>query len=373
MSINFKKNGNPYAIGTPVGGIVHYAGPVGSFTPGSSVLSYVVYAEHNADNLSFVGTQTSSGTTSSLWGLNAATNGWINDSGYVVSTGSDKSTVVFTGYFLSNYTGVWTFNMSSDDGCYLWLGNGFNGSNYTDANSYIMKSAAGSPQKVKVSLISGVYYPIRILYGNSGGPGSLTLSWSNPSLATVNGEGNGYFYNGTIAKNTIEGFLICDGSAYSRTTYASLFSAIGTNYGAGDGSTTFNVPNLQNFFILGSTGYTSSAINNTGGNASYILKSSDFPGHSHSGAMDAGGASHTHNFTRGKHSTDQARGGSRNQLIGPGSPINGTNGKGTWNGSTSTDNPRHSHGLGTSNVEGGGNPVIFEPLHTHLVLLIRHT
>ena len=41
------------------------------------------------------------------------------------------------------------------------------------------------------------------------------------------------------------GWLRCDGSAYSRTTYANLFARIGTTYGAGDGSTTFNIPNLM--------------------------------------------------------------------------------------------------------------------------------
>lgn len=40
-------------------------------------------------------------------------------------------------------------------------------------------------------------------------------------------------------------FLYCDGSAVSRSTYADLFSAIGTTFGVGDGSTTFNIPNLQ--------------------------------------------------------------------------------------------------------------------------------
>lgn len=46
--------------------------------------------------------------------------------------------------------------------------------------------------------------------------------------------------------------LICDGSAISRVTYPALFAAIGTTYGAGDGSTTFNVPNLQGVFPRGS-------------------------------------------------------------------------------------------------------------------------
>lgn len=47
------------------------------------------------------------------------------------------------------------------------------------------------------------------------------------------------------------GWLLCDGSAISRTTYSALFSAVGTTYGAGNGSTTFNVPNLVDKFIEG--------------------------------------------------------------------------------------------------------------------------
>lgn len=46
------------------------------------------------------------------------------------------------------------------------------------------------------------------------------------------------------AGNTVQdGYLLCDGSAISRTLYPELFAAIGTTYGAGDGSTTFNLPN----------------------------------------------------------------------------------------------------------------------------------
>lgn len=48
-----------------------------------------------------------------------------------------------------------------------------------------------------------------------------------------------------------DGWLLCDGSAVSRTTYAALFSVIGTTYGTGDGSTTFNLPNLTDRFIQG--------------------------------------------------------------------------------------------------------------------------
>jgi microcystin-dependent protein len=47
------------------------------------------------------------------------------------------------------------------------------------------------------------------------------------------------------------GWLYCNGQAVSRTTYGALFSLIGTNYGAGDGSTTFNVPDLRGRTVFG--------------------------------------------------------------------------------------------------------------------------
>lgn len=47
------------------------------------------------------------------------------------------------------------------------------------------------------------------------------------------------------------GYLLCDGAAVSRTTYSALFTVIGITYGAGDGSTTFNLPNAK--FLLGGT------------------------------------------------------------------------------------------------------------------------
>jgi len=47
------------------------------------------------------------------------------------------------------------------------------------------------------------------------------------------------------------GFLYCDGCAVSRSTYVALFNAIGTNYGIGDGSTTFNIPDLRGAFVRG--------------------------------------------------------------------------------------------------------------------------
>lgn len=64
------------------------------------------------------------------------------------------------------------------------------------------------------------------------------------------------------------GFLLCDGSAVSRATYSALFTEIGTTYGAGDGSTTFNVPNFTNRFPLGAAG--AAQLGQTGGSDSAV-------------------------------------------------------------------------------------------------------
>lgn len=66
-----------------------------------------------------------------------------------------------------------------------------------------------------------------------------------------------------IAGSTIpDGWLLCNGAAVSRTTYAELFAAIGTRYGSGNGSTTFNLPNFNGRHVLGTT--------NTGNLGSYV-------------------------------------------------------------------------------------------------------
>jgi len=63
------------------------------------------------------------------------------------------------------------------------------------------------------------------------------------------------------------GFLACDGSAVSRTTYSALFAVVGTTYGTGDGSNTFNVPDLRATFLRGSGDQTYSSIAYSGGTA----------------------------------------------------------------------------------------------------------
>lgn len=75
------------------------------------------------------------------------------------------------------------------------------------------------------------------------------------------------------------GYLVCDGSAVSRDTYSALFSVIGTTYGAGDGSTTFNLPDLSGRVAIGAS--TSHAMGTTGGEETHVLTSGELAAHSH--------------------------------------------------------------------------------------------
>lgn len=76
-----------------------------------------------------------------------------------------------------------------------------------------------------------------------------------------------------------EGYLVCDGSAVSRSEYSDLFDVIGVTYGVGDGETTFNLPDLSSRVGMGvSANYMEG---NSGGEASHVLDVSETPTHSH--------------------------------------------------------------------------------------------
>ena len=77
--------------------------------------------------------------------------------------------------------------------------------------------------------------------GSGGTPAFTTINAVNPAGAII-------MYAATSAPT---GYLLCEGSNVSRTTYSDLFAAIGTNYGVGDGSSTFGLPNLEGRFPIG--------------------------------------------------------------------------------------------------------------------------
>jgi microcystin-dependent protein len=92
------------------------------------------------------------------------------------------------------------------------------------------------------------------------------------------------------------GWLACDGAAVSRTTFAALFTAIGTTWGAGDGVTTFNVPDLRDRVVVGtspgglSNRPTARALADVGGEEDHVQTTAELVTHTH-GVTDPG---HTH-------------------------------------------------------------------------------
>lgn len=94
-------------------------------------------------------------------------------------------------------------------------------------------------------------------------------------------------------ENIPSNWKICDGSEVSRTTYADLFTVIGTSYGAGDGSTTFNLPNKRGRVSVGldSSQTEFSTIGKKGGEKTHQLKVEELPSHAHTvkGTVGSGG------------------------------------------------------------------------------------
>ncbi len=179
--------------------------------------------------------------------------------------------------------------------------------------------------------------------------GTLTLPTSGPGLVPV----------GTVISTalsaTVSGWLLCDGSNVSRTTYAGLFAAIGTTYGSGDGSTTFAVPDLRGripvgrdasqieFDTLGETGgslthvHTNSNTSTTGSHLHSIdppVTTSSSDSHSHTAPSHTHtGPSHTHTGPSHSHT-----GPSHTHVVNP---------------PTTTTSSNGSHTHGTANVPSG--------------------
>lgn len=151
-----------------------------------------------------------------------------------------------------------------------------------------------------------------------GGTGVASLGTANQILAVNSGATALEFQDaagGAEAGSVIimpvstvpTGYLECDGSAISRTTYSALFTILSTTYGSGDGSTTFNIPDLRGEFIRG----WDNGRGQDSGRSIGTSQSDAFQGHHHSyryyNQFLAGGGSRTDDMPQSPNSTSNNR------------------------------------------------------------------
>lgn len=121
-------------------------------------------------------------------------------------------------------------------------------------------------------------------------PSALDLVQNQVSnLIDIIGTGDNMCLTGMVAQwagtTTPTGWLACDGSAVNRVTYADLFAVIGVQFGTGDGSTTFALPDYRARVPLGSgtgSGLSTYTTGQTGGEETHTLTQAEMPSHSHS-------------------------------------------------------------------------------------------
>lgn len=119
---------------------------------------------------------------------------------------------------------------------------------------------------------------------------------SDAALDLIVPPGTMHPYAGNAAPT---GFLLCDGSAVSRTTYARLFTAIGTKFGVGNGTTTFNVPDARGRVLVSVDGAAGrltekDALGESGGTEKHVLTTAQLASHKHAdGTLTVAAHSHS--------------------------------------------------------------------------------
>ena len=118
-----------------------------------------------------------------------------------------------------------------------------------DMSNYLLKTGDGKDVTVAFSPSSAADFSAPVSGSKLSAVMVMLSKWRNYISRALVPTGTVLAFAGSSAPS---GFLLCDGRAVSRTTYTSLFSVIGTTYGSGDGSTTFNLPDMRGRVAVGS-------------------------------------------------------------------------------------------------------------------------
>ena len=159
-----------------------------SYTAG---LFKTTYSGYFADNVSFFAT-----ATPTTFGANPSTSVQTTTISEPSSNDGSNFSVQWLGYFLPSTTETYTFFTSSDDASYVWVGSnaitGFTTGNATVNNGGLHGQLEKSGT---ASLTAGVYYPIRIQFGEQGGGDVLTFNYSTPTISKTTNVTGRVFYN----------------------------------------------------------------------------------------------------------------------------------------------------------------------------------
>ena len=188
--------------------------------------------------------------------------------------------------------------------------------------------------------------------GSSGKPGMVT-SWAGAH------------------NNVPTGWLLCDGAAVSRTTYADLFAAIGTNHGAGDGTTTFNLPNYLTYWLVGAPSSLSTAPNPSGLPASWVSTTGTAFYESFSHSTDGAHSSHATSMTPAGYHNHAAN---HTHVVTTATSNSVTEGNHVVEGAFNSAGAAHTHSI-TSGVNSGSAAIrltgssVSADGHTHVISL----
>jgi len=149
------------------------------------------YSGYFADVPSFFAT-----ATPTTYGSNPSTSVQTTAISEASSDDGSNFSCQWLGYFLPSTTETYTFFTSSDDASYVWIGsNALSG--FTTANAVVNNGGTHGVQERSgsVSLTAGVYYPIRIQFGEATGGDSLTFNYSTPTITKTTTVTGKVFYN----------------------------------------------------------------------------------------------------------------------------------------------------------------------------------
>ena len=299
----------------------------------------------NLDDLQNVDNDVANVTNGQIIRYNSSTSKWERFTPNYLTAETSHADVVIDGDFTSeglmkrgssagSYT-IITDNSSNWNAAFGWGDHssvGYIEDSDFSANGFMKRTGSGSYTVDTSTYISNIGSENLGDLANVNVPATPTfghvLKWTGTNwTAEADGGGGGgggagvdgapagtvSMWSGTSA-SVPSGYLLCDGSAISRVTYTDLFNAIGTAHGSGDGSTTFNLPNLSNRFVVGKgSSFTLAA---TGGSADATLVSHSHTVNSHShgsgnlstdnhshGSGNLGVDSHSHNVNGNTNNT----------------------------------------------------------------------